>query len=141
MRLQLTILLCLLASTAAATDFEREIAPLLVRRCVECHDEAKASGGLVLTTSAGLRKGGDSGATINSEQPEESLLLHRHIVSIRIHRRHDIEVTRIALLIGIGLLLPILIGRSRKRSRPLCTPNGTARRKEKIEQVRNEVPS
>jgi hypothetical protein len=70
-------LLCLLASTAAATDFEREIAPLLVRRCVECHDEAKASGGLVLTTSAGLRKGGDSGATINSEQPEESLLLQR----------------------------------------------------------------
>ncbi len=77
MRLRLTALLCLLTSTATATDFERDIAPLLVRRCVECHDGAKASGGLVLTTVAGLRAGGDSGAAINPDQPDESLLLQR----------------------------------------------------------------
>ena len=36
---------------------------------------------------------------------EEGLLLHGQVVSIRVHRRHDIGVTGIALLAGIGLLL------------------------------------
>jgi hypothetical protein len=77
MQLQLTALLCLLASTATATDFEREIAPLLVRRCVECHDKATASGGLVLSTALGLRTGGNSGAVFTPGQSDESLLLQR----------------------------------------------------------------
>jgi len=77
MRLPLTTLICLLTSMANAADFERDIAPLLVRRCVECHDEATASGGLVLTTSSGLRQGGDSGPAIDLDAPGDSLLLQR----------------------------------------------------------------
>ena len=71
------LLFGLISPAATATDFEREIAPLLVRRCVECHDGAKASGGLVLTTAVGLRKGGDSGPAVDLDSPSDSLLLQR----------------------------------------------------------------
>jgi hypothetical protein len=64
-------------SDAAAADFERDVVPVLVRRCVECHDDGKASGGLVLTTAAGLRTGGDSGAVLDLTEPDDSLLLQR----------------------------------------------------------------
>ena len=38
--------------SCAAPDFEREIAPLLIRRCLECHHATGAAGGLVLTQKA-----------------------------------------------------------------------------------------
>ena len=58
-------------------DFEKEIAPLLVRRCLECHQQSDPSGGLSLDSSAGLQQGGDSGPSINIEKPQESYLLER----------------------------------------------------------------
>ncbi len=57
------------------TFFETRIRPLLAGSCVECHGPNKSSGGLRLDSHAALLKGGDSGAVIESGQPEASLLL------------------------------------------------------------------
>jgi len=67
------------ATSAAepAPDFETEIAPLLIKRCVECHQGRDPSSGLLLTTRAGLFDGGDSGGVIDLESPEQSELLRR----------------------------------------------------------------
>tara|TARA_R110002095_G_scaffold78621_1_gene67641 strand:- start:3698 stop:6010 length:2313 start_codon:yes stop_codon:yes gene_type:complete len=67
------------AAEAAETppDFETEIAPLLIKRCVECHQERDPSGNLSLITGQNLLKGGDSGSAIDVAAPEKSLLLQR----------------------------------------------------------------
>ena len=62
---------------AAGPDFDRDVAPLLIRRCLECHHSHKASGGLVLSDQRGLRRGGESGAVVVTGQPDKSLLLER----------------------------------------------------------------
>lgn len=63
---------------ADETDrFEREIAPLLVRRCLECHSEREASGNLVLVDKASVAKGGDSGPVVLPGRPADSPLLQR----------------------------------------------------------------
>ena len=60
------VLLPWLASAADAfTDFDAEIAPLLIKRCVECHQGNEPAGGLSLTTHEGLTTGGDSGAVVD----------------------------------------------------------------------------
>jgi hypothetical protein len=55
--------------------FEKQVRPLLVKRCFECHGGAKSSGGLSLGSAAGWQKGGDSGPAIVPGKPEESLLI------------------------------------------------------------------
>ncbi len=57
--------------------FERQIRPVLVERCYECHSkQAKTlQGGLRLDSAAGLKKGGDSGPALVPGKPNESLLL------------------------------------------------------------------
>ena len=60
-----------------AEFFEREVRPLLVKHCFECHS-AKSKplqGGLRLDTRAATRKGGESGEVLVPGQPEESLLI------------------------------------------------------------------
>ena len=44
---------------------------------MECHQGSDPSGGLSLTTRAGLRKGGDSGSVLDPQSPRESYLLER----------------------------------------------------------------
>ena len=61
----------------ASPDFDREIAPILVKRCLECHNDREIAGGLALTSWAKAVAGGDSGEVIDSEQPQQSLLLER----------------------------------------------------------------
>jgi hypothetical protein len=63
----------------APVDFEHDVAPLLVRRCLECHQESSASGGLVLSRGDRALTGGDSGETLVPGKPEASLLLDRVI--------------------------------------------------------------
>ncbi len=64
------------ADSAGMELFEKQIRPVLVERCYECHSEAgKAKGGLKLDTRDSLRKGGDSGAVIVPGRPEQSLLI------------------------------------------------------------------
>ncbi|MDG2383053.1 MAG: DUF1549 domain-containing protein [Pirellulaceae bacterium] len=73
-------LLAIFSGTVAVradTNFESKVAPLLIKRCVECHQGREPAGGLSLTTQAGLKNGGDSGAVIDPENADESHLLQR----------------------------------------------------------------
>ena len=57
--------------------FEKRIRPVLVEHCYECHSSKsdQLQGGLLLDTREGLRQGGDSGASVDLEVAEDSLLL------------------------------------------------------------------
>ena len=57
--------------------FEKEIHPLLKRRCYTCHshETGKAKGGLVLDSRNGWKNGGGSGPAIVPGNPDESLLI------------------------------------------------------------------
>lgn len=58
-------------------DFEAQVAPLLIKRCVECHRGEEPAGGLSLTSAEGLNAGGDSGAVIERANLPTSHLLER----------------------------------------------------------------
>ena len=69
-----------LASSAFAANppqdvFRETIAPIFERHCVRCHNDETHKGGLSLVTSKGTRAGGDSGAALVPNQPQDSLLL------------------------------------------------------------------
>lgn len=73
---------CLLVTTAAAAPsdadlqfFERQVRPILVNRCQECHGPAMQEGELRLDNTAGIRQGGASGAVVVPGKPDDSLLL------------------------------------------------------------------
>ncbi len=57
-----------------AVDFERQVRPILVGRCEECHGET-SEGGLRLDTREGLMKGGTSGRAVLAGNAEGSLLI------------------------------------------------------------------
>jgi len=64
------------ADEPAATEFfEKEIRPLLVERCLPCHNAEKTKGGLRLTDREAILKGGEDGAVVVPGKPEESLLI------------------------------------------------------------------
>jgi hypothetical protein len=58
-------------------SFKRQVAPILVRRCLACHDDRKASGGLNMTTFAALLRGGKElgEAILEPGDPESSELI------------------------------------------------------------------
>lgn len=77
-------LLCLpFASKSIAADgdrakiefFEKEIRPLLVAKCYECHSEKESNGGLRLDSRDFVIKGGDTGPAISPGEPDKSLLI------------------------------------------------------------------
>lgn len=65
--------------TASGEAFFRErIEPVLQRECFSCHSKtegAELEAGLRLDLGNGLKSGGDSGPAIDSEHPEQSLVL------------------------------------------------------------------
>ena len=66
------------ASNAPAIEFfEKQIAPILKRRCYECHshESGKAKSGLVLDSRHGWEQGGSEGAAIVPGKPGESILM------------------------------------------------------------------
>ena len=64
------------SSQLLADDFfEKQVRPLLVKRCFACHSGTKTSGGLSLETRQGWVKGGESGPAIVPGKPAESLLV------------------------------------------------------------------
>ncbi|WP_231754286.1 PSD1 and planctomycete cytochrome C domain-containing protein [Caulifigura coniformis] len=80
----LTIWLTLANASLQAADqeqplefFEKKVRPLLVSHCYECHSVKSKSlkAGLRVDSRSALLKGGDSGAAISSDQPDQSLLL------------------------------------------------------------------
>jgi hypothetical protein len=64
-------------SPAQIESFEKNIRPLLVQHCYECHsaDSDKVKGGLLLDSREALLLGGDSGPAIVPEKPQDSLLI------------------------------------------------------------------
>jgi hypothetical protein len=54
--------------------FEFEIAPLLAKHCLECHDTSRKEGALDLSRKAAAFKGGDSGEAIHPGDGENSSL-------------------------------------------------------------------
>jgi len=65
------------AEVAGLEFFEKQIRPVLVAQCYECHsaDSKSVRGGLLLDSRDALRTGGDSGPAVVPGKPEESLLL------------------------------------------------------------------
>ena len=59
--------------------FDQHVAPILASHCLDCHSPPEPKGGLDLRTAAGLNSGGESGAVIDSENRESSLLWRRII--------------------------------------------------------------
>jgi len=64
-------------AAAAPPDFEREVAPLLARRCLGCHSGSDAQGALNLTTLATAQMGGDSGPALLPGNLDQSGLWQR----------------------------------------------------------------
>ncbi len=52
--------------------FEKQVRPVLVARCLECHGEAKQKGDLRLDSREALLKGNDGGAAIIVGKPDDS---------------------------------------------------------------------
>ena len=74
------LLLLLLSSTLFADEhvnYNRQIKPVLIERCVACHGVLKQEGGLRLDTAVLAIKGGESGAAIIPGDSGASLLLNR----------------------------------------------------------------
>lgn len=56
--------------------FEKDVRPLLVKRCYACHSaRGKTRGGLRLDSRAGWEKGGDTGPALRPGDPDRSLLI------------------------------------------------------------------
>ncbi len=78
----MAIALSLLAQAAPGSQgdmafFEKNIRPILVERCYECHsaETQKIKGGLALDSKPALRKGGDRGPAVEPGHPDKSLLI------------------------------------------------------------------
>jgi len=57
------------------TFFEKEVRPLFISKCLKCHGEAKAKGGLRLDSQSSILRGGDLGPAIVPGNPDESRLI------------------------------------------------------------------
>ena len=55
--------------------FERKVRPLLAEHCTSCHGEEKQKGGLRLDSPAAIRAGGESGALLSTDRPDDSRLI------------------------------------------------------------------
>ena len=64
-------------NAAQVEFFEKQIRPLLLKRCSKCHGEKKQEAGLRLDQGKALLRGGDSGKPIQAGKPDESLLIRR----------------------------------------------------------------
>jgi len=62
---------------AARVDFDRQVRPLLEKRCLECHSEEKRKGGLSLASYGDILDGGRNGAALRPGRSADSLIVHR----------------------------------------------------------------
>ena len=61
----------------SSIDFQRDIRPLLVKHCGECHGPSKQESGLRIDHGKLLLAGGDSGPAVVAGKSADSLLIHR----------------------------------------------------------------
>ncbi len=60
-----------------AQVFEQIVQPIIEEKCTSCHNPSKSKGGLILTTSAGILAGGETGLLFDHKNPDQGLLLAR----------------------------------------------------------------
>ena len=65
------------ADEAAEKFFDQQVAPLLVRRCVQCHNGFDLKGKLDLSSREGALRGGEGGPAIHTDRPVDSLIWKR----------------------------------------------------------------
>lgn len=58
-------------------DFDRQIAPLLAERCLDCHSGSKPRGGLDLSRKAAVFRGGKNGPALVPGKPDQSSIWER----------------------------------------------------------------
>ena len=58
-----------------AARFERDVRPVLVQVCGECHAAKKQEGGLRLDSREAMLRGGDTGPAIEPGHPDNSRLI------------------------------------------------------------------
>jgi len=58
-------------------DFQKQIAPILAERCLECHSQDKRKGGLSLANYLDILDGGKDGPVVRPGSAANSLLIHR----------------------------------------------------------------
>ena len=63
------------AAAPKLVSFYRQVRPILQRSCSGCHQPAKLGSNLLLTTHAGMLKGGDGGPSVIAGKPDVSLLV------------------------------------------------------------------
>ena len=66
-----------IANADSADLFSRDVAPVLVKRCLECHNERDASAKLILSDKAAVFKGGESGPAVVAGNLDKSLLIEK----------------------------------------------------------------
>jgi cytochrome c553 len=64
-------------AATAATDFARDVQPILHARCATCHGGSNPQGNLTVLTRTGLLKGGQTGPAIVPGAGHRSLLIQR----------------------------------------------------------------
>jgi cytochrome c553 len=76
------------SETDGMAFFEKEVRPVLVNRCYQCHSVAKKTkGGLALDSKESTLKGGDSGPALVAGDPEQSKLIE----AVR-YKNHDLQM-------------------------------------------------
>lgn len=75
MRACLGLLGVSLSIAAPPVSFQREVKPVLAKRCEMCHNASNASGGLSLSDGGALLKGGRSGPAVVAGNPDRSPLI------------------------------------------------------------------
>ena len=80
-RLTIAIILCCVLAPvgvlANETFFREQVAPLLIERCLSCHNPERTEGGLSLATAESTFAGGESGEAITRGDAAESYLVER----------------------------------------------------------------
>lgn len=65
------------ASGKGSVSFAKDVAPILVDKCIGCHTEGDAKGGLRLDTFAGMEKGGNRGVLAVPGNAQGSFLVQK----------------------------------------------------------------
>src|SRR5262245_54297602 len=66
-----------LVPSTKTPDFDRDVAHILARRCLDWHNKAEQKGGLVLAEKAAALAGGESGPVIAPGEADDSLFWQR----------------------------------------------------------------
>jgi formylglycine-generating enzyme required for sulfatase activity len=75
MRCFLILTSCCALSFAQRVSFEKQVQPILEKRCLPCHDTEKPAGALRMDKMDGLLRGGSKGPAMVPVKPEQSLMM------------------------------------------------------------------